>query len=126
MYLTSNAESEKVGQVKLMQHFIRRNQGYARVSQSQLPPRNMVLVDSEKLYPGVPHSWLCHGTLLRLIDPSHSGNYRLFQVCITCFCRDVLLFFFNDNLLFYIVPVLYVFFLSRINGDEGNQLLLAI
>lgn len=37
---------------------------------------------SDQMYPGVPHSWLCEGSLLRLIDPSHSGNYRIFQVCL--------------------------------------------
>lgn len=37
------------------------------------------LVESSVTYPDVPHSWLCDGRLLRLHDPSHAGNLRIFQ-----------------------------------------------
>lgn len=37
------------------------------------------LVESSVMYPDVPHSWLCDGRLLRLHDPSHAGNLRIFQ-----------------------------------------------
>ena len=64
---------------KTIQHFTRRHHSSARVNRMQLPARIMTKAQSEDMYPGVPHSWLCEGMLLRLIDPSHSGNYRLFQ-----------------------------------------------
>lgn len=73
-------ESEKPTEVKPMQHFVRRNHCAQPSTQNLLPPRFMTKQQSEELYPNVPHSWLCDGWLLRLIDPSHSGNYRLFQV----------------------------------------------
>ncbi|XP_041476903.1 probable JmjC domain-containing histone demethylation protein 2C isoform X3 [Lytechinus variegatus] len=37
------------------------------------------LVESSVTFPDVPHSWLCDGRLLRLHDPSHAGNLRIFQ-----------------------------------------------
>lgn len=73
-------EISKNKEVKVMLHFIRSNQGSARVSHTKLLPRRMTNLESCVMYPNVPHSWLCDGMLLRLIDPSHSGNYRLFQV----------------------------------------------
>lgn len=73
-------EPEKTAEVKPMQHFVRRNHSSLPSNQNLLPPRLMTKQQSEELYPNVPHSWLCEGYLLRLIDPSHSGNYRLFQV----------------------------------------------
>jgi len=31
------------------------------------------------LFPGIPHTWLCSGRLLRLLDPYHKGNLKMFQ-----------------------------------------------
>jgi len=45
-----------------------------------LPVRIMVGVISLKLYPNIPHSWLCNGKLLRLHDPCNPSNYKIFQV----------------------------------------------
>lgn len=47
--------------------------------QTYIPPRVMTLSQSKMEYPGVPHSWLCDGRLLRLIDPTHAGNLKIFQ-----------------------------------------------
>ena len=47
-----------------------------------LPPRLMVHLESSKLCPEVPHSWLCNGKLLRLHESSNTKNYMLFHV--TC------------------------------------------
>lgn len=62
-----------------LKHFIRR---YHRTSTGKdlLPTRIMTLSESKVLYPDTPHSWLCDGKLLRLHDPNHTGNYRIFQV----------------------------------------------
>lgn len=50
----------------------RRNRRY-------LPLRIMTLSASLKMYPNVPHMWLCEGKLLRLLDPLNTGNTDLFQ-----------------------------------------------
>ena len=47
-----------------------------------IPTRVMTEVESRSKHPDVPHHWLCSGKLLVLEDPTHSGNLRLFQVCI--------------------------------------------
>ncbi|XP_045460548.1 lysine-specific demethylase 3A-like isoform X3 [Harmonia axyridis] len=63
-----------------LKHFVRRRrynwQVKGRVS---LPIRIMTMTESKILYPNVPHSWLCDGKLLRLIDPTHKENYKIFQ-----------------------------------------------
>lgn len=71
--------SEIVKPCKPMQHFVRRSQGFTPMNQTQFLPRVMTKAQSGELYPDVPHDWLCNGRLLRLINPSHSGNYRIFQ-----------------------------------------------
>lgn len=40
----------------------------------------MTLEESQELYPDNPHTWLCDGKLLRLLDPNNPSNYELFQV----------------------------------------------
>ncbi|XP_034238859.1 lysine-specific demethylase 3B-like [Thrips palmi] len=72
-------EPKNAVEAKPMQHFVRRNHSSLPSNPNLLPPRKMTKLESGELYPNVPHSWLCEGSLLRLIDPSHSGNYRLFQ-----------------------------------------------
>lgn len=62
-----------------LKHFVRRYNWQAK-GRSPLPIRIMTLTESKVLYPDVPHSWLCDGKLLRLNDPSHAGNYKIFQV----------------------------------------------
>ncbi|XP_077992762.1 putative JmjC domain-containing histone demethylation protein 2C isoform X2 [Glandiceps talaboti] len=42
-------------------------------------PIRRTLTESSVTYPGVPHSWLCDGRLLRLHDPTHRGNLKIFQ-----------------------------------------------
>lgn len=37
------------------------------------------LTETSVLYPDVPHSWLCDGRLLRLHDPRHKGNMKIFM-----------------------------------------------
>ncbi|XP_071498541.1 uncharacterized protein [Diadema antillarum] len=49
------------------------------VKKARVAPNRNTLVESSVLYPDVPHSWLCDGRLLRLHDPSHTGNFRIFQ-----------------------------------------------
>ncbi|KAL6954773.1 Lysine-specific demethylase 3B [Sarracenia purpurea var. burkii] len=44
-----------------------------------IPIRIMTVTESQLLYPNIPHQWLCDGKLLRLLDPTHSGNYTIFQ-----------------------------------------------
>lgn len=44
-----------------------------------VPPRVMTLARSRIEYPDVLHSWLCDGKLLRLLDPTHAGNLKIFQ-----------------------------------------------
>ncbi|XP_025094129.1 probable JmjC domain-containing histone demethylation protein 2C isoform X4 [Pomacea canaliculata] len=45
----------------------------------ELPIIAHSLTETSVLYPDVPHSWLCDGRLLRLHDPRHKGNLKIFQ-----------------------------------------------
>lgn len=74
-------KGDEMGDVKPMElkHFVRRYNWLAK-GREPVPIRIMTLTESKILYPDTPHSWLCDGKLLRLLDPSHSGNYRIFQV----------------------------------------------
>ncbi|XP_064602584.1 probable JmjC domain-containing histone demethylation protein 2C isoform X2 [Liolophura sinensis] len=47
------------------------------VSHAPIPVQN--LTETSVKYPDVPHSWLCDGRLLRLHDPQHKGNFKIFQ-----------------------------------------------
>lgn len=58
-----------------LKHFV----GRTRKLKQELPVRIMTVSMSNTLYPTVPHSWLCDGKLLRLHDPTHPGNYKIFQ-----------------------------------------------
>ncbi|XP_054265577.1 lysine-specific demethylase 3A-like isoform X2 [Macrosteles quadrilineatus] len=62
-----------------LKHFVRRYTWPQKSWRDPVPIRIMTLTESEDLYPDLPHSWLCEGRLLRLLDPNHSGNYRIFQ-----------------------------------------------
>ncbi|KAF5299466.1 hypothetical protein FQR65_LT01046 [Abscondita terminalis] len=61
-----------------LKHFVRRYNWQSK-GRKPLPIRIMTLTESKVLYPETPHSWLCDGKLLRLCDPNHSGNYKIFQ-----------------------------------------------
>lgn len=50
------------------------------IPRESLPPRVMTLAESRELFPNNPHSWLCNGKLLRLLDPDDPTNSDLFQV----------------------------------------------
>jgi lysine-specific demethylase 3 len=77
----SNGEPEEVAVDVELVHFKRRGDAFKTVlSRGMLPPRIMVLSESLKAYPEIPHSWLCTGKLLRLHDPGNPNNYKLFQV----------------------------------------------
>lgn len=68
-----------------LKHFVRRYHRNNISGKDQVPIRIMTLVESKALYPDTPHSWLCDGKLLRLLDPTHPGNYKIFQVNIHFF-----------------------------------------
>ncbi|OXU20831.1 hypothetical protein TSAR_013383, partial [Trichomalopsis sarcophagae] len=61
-----------------LKHFVRRYKCPQR-GREPLPIRIMTLTESKLLYPDVPHSWLCDGKLLRLLEPNNPKNYRIFQ-----------------------------------------------
>lgn len=61
-----------------LKHFVRRYNWQTK-GREPLPIRIMTLTESKILYPNIPHSWLCDGKLLRLMEPNHAGNYRIFQ-----------------------------------------------
>lgn len=66
-----------------LKYFVRRHMIKNRTNRhrNNMPSiRIMTLSESKLLYPDVPHSWLCDGRLLRLTDPTHPGNYIIFQV----------------------------------------------
>lgn len=64
-----------------MKHFIRKKNKYLKtIPRKPLPPRVMTLAESREFFPDNPHTWLCDGKLLRLLDPEDSTNCDLFQV----------------------------------------------
>lgn len=73
-------KEEKPFEVKPdLKHFVRRY-NWERKGFRPYPIRIMTLMESKDLYPDTPHSWLCDGELLRLSDPTHKGNLKIFQV----------------------------------------------
>lgn len=52
---------------------------YTPRGREPLPIRIMTKTESSTLYPGVAHSWLCDGKLLRLQDPLAPTNTLIFQ-----------------------------------------------
>ena len=50
-----------------------------RSSREPIPVRIMTSTMTSKMYPNVPHEWMCHGKLLMLTDPSHENNIKMFQ-----------------------------------------------
>lgn len=75
----NNLLVDKVVEPKL--HFFVRLYNVPQKSwRETVPIRIMTLTESKKLYPDLPHSWLCGGRLLQLQDPSHAINHSIFQV----------------------------------------------
>merc|ERR1712106_932398 len=62
----------------VLKHFVRKY-NYVRHGREPLPIRIMTKVESSTLYPKTPHSWLCDGKLLRLLDPLNPNNKEMFQ-----------------------------------------------
>lgn len=71
----------------ILDAFLNRNRA-GRIDQEQrlisqhrryLPIRIMTQAESTIQYPDVPHTWLCEGKLLRLLDPHNAQNFRPFQ-----------------------------------------------
>ena len=67
-----------VAMTPLLKHYIPKN-GSTLLSGRDSPIRCYTLTETSVLYPDVPHSWLDNGRLLRLHDPRHKGNLKLFQ-----------------------------------------------
>lgn len=75
------------------------------------------LTETSVLYPDVPHSWLCDGRLLRLHDPRHKGNLKIFQeqwkrgqvssVSLFLWHKFVDLTFFSIFLACHCIPLLF-------------------
>lgn len=64
-----------------MKHFVRKKNKYLKtIPRELLPPRVMTLAESRELFPDNPHTWLCDGKLLRLLDPENPTNCDIFQV----------------------------------------------
>ncbi|XP_026816399.1 lysine-specific demethylase 3A-like isoform X3 [Rhopalosiphum maidis] len=68
------------GKREALKHFVRKKNKYLRtIPREPLPPRAMTLAESREFFPNNPHTWLCDGKLLRLLDPEDSTNYDMFQ-----------------------------------------------
>ena len=61
-----------------LQHYVPRY-GFSGMIAQDVPIMVHNLTETSVLYPDVPHSWLCDGRLLRLHDPKHKGNFKIFQ-----------------------------------------------
>ena len=68
-------DSDVPGQAFKFLHYIPRLGQWNR----ELPIITHNLTETSVLYPDVPHSWLCDGRLLRLHEPRHQGNLKIFQ-----------------------------------------------
>ncbi|KAK7074250.1 Lysine-specific demethylase 3B [Halocaridina rubra] len=71
-------ETTKDNNQVVLKHFIRKY-NYGPRGRDPLPIRIMTKTESSLLYPGVAHSWLCDGKLLRLLDPLAPNNTSIFQ-----------------------------------------------
>ena len=60
-----------------LKHYIPKNGNSLPGRESPIPQHT--LVETSFLFPEVPHSWLDNGRLLRLHEPTHRGNLKLFQ-----------------------------------------------
>lgn len=63
--------------MKLLHYTPRRGASSVLVRDTPILIHN--LTETSVLYPDVPHSWLCDGRLLRLHDPKHKGNLKIFM-----------------------------------------------
>ncbi|XP_060860355.1 lysine-specific demethylase 3A-like isoform X4 [Metopolophium dirhodum] len=63
-----------------LKHFVRKKNKYLKtIPREPLPPRVMTLAESREFFPNNPHTWLCDGKLLRLLDPEDPTNCDMFQ-----------------------------------------------
>lgn len=60
-----------------LKHYKPRNGSQLMNTDIKIPQHN--LTETSVQYPDVPHSWLDGGKLLRLHEPKHKGNLKLFQ-----------------------------------------------
>ncbi|KAL4231689.1 Lysine-specific demethylase 3B [Mactra antiquata] len=63
--------------MKLLHYKPRFGTGHNLVRETPIIVHN--LTETSVLYPDVPHSWLCDGRLLRLHEPRHRGNLKIFM-----------------------------------------------
>ena len=61
----------------VLKHYIPRSGTQTMNKDIQIPCHT--LSETSVLFPDVPHSWLDGGKLLRLHEPKHKGNLKLFQ-----------------------------------------------
>lgn len=64
-------------EMKLLHYKPRFGASHSLVRETPIIAHN--LTETSVLYPDVPHSWLCDGRLLRLHDPRHRGNLKIFM-----------------------------------------------
>lgn len=85
--IEDTVQKDDISDIKAVElkHFVRRYNWQSK-GREPIPIRIMTLTESKILYPDTPHSWLCDGKLLRLLDSNHSGNYRVFQVSFSFKC----------------------------------------
>lgn len=74
---TNLSVSTTVEPMKLMHYTPRKGASSVLVRDTPIQIHN--LTETSVLYPDVPHSWLCDGRLLRLHDPRHRGNLKIFM-----------------------------------------------
>ena len=86
-----------------------------------IPTRVMTEVESRSKHPDVPHHWLCSGKLLVLEDPTHSGNLRLFQVCILLFSALLFTQLYSEKGPNLTLNYTMSHYLCRKTGFEGSQ-----
>lgn len=104
-----------------MKHFVRTKSRYLHVvPRNQLLPRAMLLSESQLLFPSNPHTWLCDGKLLRLLDVDNPTNELMFRVCliITIMCTHNMFDYYTS--LAYLI-ITYSDVCCRNNGKEVNR-----
>ncbi|XP_050529543.1 uncharacterized protein LOC126899059 isoform X2 [Daktulosphaira vitifoliae] len=75
--ITAESKEKKVVTLK---HYVKKKNKYPdNATRRTSPVRVMTVIESRQLYPDIPHSWLCDGKLLRLLDPENPFNYVIFQ-----------------------------------------------
>ena len=73
-------EPDEVVDIESVKFTTRRDAFRSESQRGMYPHRFMVLVESSKIYPDIPHSWLCNGKVLWLKNSTNPENYKLFHV----------------------------------------------